>query len=285
MRHDKHRALIVIIAAFALFLAAVVLVTAEEKSAVRATVASRLAPQMFLLVVAASDKGVAEIRSHGTGILIDQTQGNLVTAKHVVESLKEHTGYALYAKVDSKLYPLEVLWEHERADIAIVRFQSEHRPTTLPQPFTISGKTPRIGEAVSLLGYLPGDIRSEQYACEMIWEKFVCEKKVALTIELIEAGRGQLSLGAAIEELLKFMEIIAEDPQTTLAPEDIFYDHYIAAALSSSDQGKPYYGMSGGAGIDSSGDLFGVFIEFTSRRLTFIPAYEIPDEYLPHPSH
>jgi len=251
------------------------------------TSAPRLVPQMFALVVAKEEGGNVDIRTQGTGILIDRERGHLVTAKHVILSHDEYPGYVLYAIVDGVRYPLEVIWRHTKADVAILRFSEKTRPTTLPRPLSVNKKLPATGSTARLLGYLYSEKKSEEFACEWLnhpFDLFVCEKGVALEIEFVDASMADIAIGTAITELLKFIDFVLKHPEVKIGAEDFLYDSYITARPKAGSE-KDYHGMSGGALVDTGGTVFAIFVSFTDERLTFIPAREIPDEYLPHPSH
>ena len=96
------------------------LLAVPKREAVGATT-PQVIPQMFTLFVI-PQTGSTESQIQGTGTLINQTQGNIATARHVIEALEKMPRSALFAQVDGVLYPLEALWKHKTADIAVVRF-------------------------------------------------------------------------------------------------------------------------------------------------------------------
>lgn len=255
------------------------LLAVPKREAVGATT-PQVIPQMFTLFVI-PQTGSTESQIQGTGTLINQTQGNIATARHVIEALEKMPRSALFAQVDGVLYPLEALWKHKTADIAVVRFVETHKPQHIPSELTVVKELPAIGSPARLLGYFYADKRSTTHACEESKRWFYCEKAVPLTITLVDAKMEQLSTPTATDQLVQFMELTKTDP--ALSFEDVFYDQHIAATTSDKKRSEKYFGMSGGALVNQRGELLGVYVSM-STYLIFVPAREIPDEYLPRPS-
>lgn len=241
----------------------------------------RLVPQMFALFVAKVESGNITIQSSGTGMLIDQERGHIATAKHVLADSENNHGYVLYAMIDGSFYPLEVVWKHHVGDIAVVRFQEGRSPTTLPHALSVAKMPPIVGESVKFFGYLPQAGRSKLRACEVRKPGFFCERAFTLTINLVDVPAEEISLQMAIDEWREFVDTAAEHLDTLPNRKDFFFAHYLAGQLSDQDQERDFHGMSGGGLVNSRGDIIGLTVAHYDKRIVFVPANEIPDEYLP----
>lgn len=270
---------------FAVLFAVILCVLAGPLAALgkdeRETVAPRLVPQIYALFNVGQTSSAENVRVQGTGVLINHAQGIMVTARHVIEPPDMMPDGALSAQVDGMLYPLETIWKHKTADIAVVRFVKTRKPQHIPRELTVAKELPAIGSQARLLGYFSADKRSPTHACEESKRWLYCEKAVPLTIAFVDAKMEQLSIPTAMDQLIQFVELTKTNP--TLSFEDVFYDRYIAATTTDEKRGEKYYGMSGGALVNQRGELLGVYVSM-STYLIFVPAREIPSEYLPHPS-
>ncbi|MEK7118372.1 MAG: hypothetical protein AAB869_02070 [Patescibacteria group bacterium] len=277
MRQNKFYFLAVMLATLTIFSVVVTLPTLKEAGQPTA----RLVPQMFPLFIAKQDGANLTVPAQATGVLVDRDRGYVALTKHTRTSLEKHEGYGLYAKIDGKLYPLEVVWKHKTADISVARFSRDTRPAMLPREFQVKKDLPLVGSSVRTLGYLSKTERSRIYACEELSHEFYCEKGLSLTVLLVDAPMSAISPNDDTAQRGVLFEISEKYPDLHLTYEDIFYDRHIVALLPSSKKNKEYNGMSGGALVDDKGRLLGILVKGGLNRLIFVPSREIPDEYLP----
>ena len=244
-------------------------------------------PKPLLLFVGGKIGDTIYPLSQGSGSLIDGTRGYIATAKHITDHLRDNPNYGLYAELDGKVIALEKVWEHKTADIAVVEFHKDERPAVLPPAFVVEKKLPIAGTTVAMRGYL---LRSERVVgelCEKLQEKLFCTKNVPLTVYIPDAPMYAISPETDVDQIKLLLEMKAKNGGSALSYEDLFFNHHLTGALGASDRSKEYHGMSGGALVDERGHLLGIQRGGVADYglILIVPSQEIPDKFLPKPSH
>lgn len=235
-------------------------------------------PSVIPVLTFQETDGAKKLFVSGSGVLIDNVRGYIVSANHIAQQYPDKAGMSRMAIVHGNAYPLTVVWVHKTADLAVMKFSDSAKGDLASmQPFRTRNEPTRIDEKVRAVGWT-GEVLQLGPGCIKTKEKDVCQVGVDLNVSMVDVPMINISPPDAREELNEYFRkagVLAG----SIPFEDVIFASFLVTGSETHLGRTVYGGMSGGALCDAHHALLGITVSRNAWYSVFIPAREIPKEY------